>query len=298
MDPFDEFQFKPLTDGLGFHKKSVVLKDQVKSAGLVDEHLQELPTNAPRFGEDLVPKKPMSFDDVISSLEKAPPPKAQMKSSMGGKSFLEFSEPLPRAREPMKTMEVELPRAPTPPVQSPFPSQELFKQPMPAFQKAPSAKEKANVGTRRGAADSPQGRLVAASANVPAALLDFVVIVAISLIFLAALLSITKTDLGFVMQTMQTDQWSGFSGLATFLAIMQMYMIVSRSFYGQTLGEWTFDVQLGKNEDQQDAMYPLRVMSRSLITTVTGLVIMPLFSLILRQDLVGNIVGVHLYQQK
>jgi hypothetical protein len=298
MDPFDEFQFKPLTDGLGFHKKSATLKEHVKSAGLVDEHLQELPTAIPRFSEDLVPKKPMSFNDVISSLEKAPPPKTQMKPSVGGKSFLEFSEPLPRTREPMKAMEVELPRAPTPPVQSPFPSQDLFRQPMPGFQKTKSSKEKASTGARRGAADSPQGRLVQANTSFSSALLDFVVVLAISLIFLAAMLSITKTDLSFVMRTMQSDRWAGLSGLAMFIAVMQMYVIVARTFYGRTLGEWTFDVQLGREEDQQDAYYPLRVISRSLVTTVTGLVIMPLFSLILRQDLVGNIVGVHLYQQR
>jgi hypothetical protein len=39
-------------------------------------------------------------------------------------------------------------------------------------------------------------------------------------------------------------------------------------------------------------------MGRAAITTVTGLVILPFFSLLLRQDLVGNIVGVHLYQQR
>jgi hypothetical protein len=294
MDPFDEFEFKPLTDGLGFHKKTSSLKEHVKATGLMDEHLQELPTNAPRFTEDLVPKKPMSFEDVITSLEKTP----KKANSMSGKSFLEFSEPLPRARESMKTMEIEMPRTPTAPVQSPFPSQDLFRQPPATLKRTPSQKDLSNVGTRRGAADSPQGRLVATSASVPSALLDFVVVTAIALIFLAVALTITKTDLGFALRAMQSDRWTGLSGLAMFVAILQMYLIVARAFYGQTLGEWTFDVQLGRKEDQQDTLYPVKVMCRSAILTVTGLVILPLFSLILQQDLVGNIVGVHLYQQR
>jgi len=296
MDPFDEFQFKPLTDGLGFHKKSTSLKEQVKTSGLVDEHLQGLPSSIPGLTEDLVAKKRMSFDDVISSLEKTPPPKSlSQKSNMAGKSFLEFSEPLPRTREPRKAMEVEMPRAPTPPVQSPFPSQDLFRQPI---KKTPATNDLAKVGTRRGAADSPHGRLVPTNTSVPSALLDFVIVLALSMIFLAAMLTVTKTDLGFVLGAMQTDRWTGLSGLVAFVTIMQMYLIVARTFYGQTLGEWTFDVQLGREEDQRDQYYALRVVGRSAITTVTGLVILPLFSLILRQDLVGNIVGVQLYQQR
>jgi hypothetical protein len=196
-------------------------------------------------------------------------------------------------------MEVELPRAPQPPpVQSPFPSQDVFRQPMPAIKKAPSQKDLASTGTRRGAADSPHRRLVPATASFPAAVLDLVVVIAVSLIFLASLLAITKTDLSFVIRSTQTDRWTMISMSLAFVAIMQMYMIISRAFYGRTLGEFTFDVQLGREEDQRDAYYPLKVVGRSLITTVTGLVILPIFSLVLRQDLVGNIIGVHLYQER
>jgi len=300
MDPFEEFEFKPLTDGLGFQKKPATLKEQVKSSGLVNEHLQELPTSIPKFGEDLVAKKPMGFDDVISSLEKAP-----FKPSMPGKSFLEITEPLPRPT--IKTMEVEMPQMPKQaraPIQSPFPSQDLFRQPPVAptpAQVAPKPlqkKELGNVGTRRGAADSPQGQLVLTSASVPSAALDFVVIIALSLIFMAGMLSMTKMDLGVVVRAAEADTLTMVSLAVAFLAIMQMYVIVSRAFYGRTLGEWTFDVQLGRGEDQNQAMYPVKVVSRSMLVTITGLLILPLISLIMRRDLAGQITGVQLYQQK
>lgn len=302
MDPFDEFEFKPLTDGLGFHKKTASLKEQVKDSGLLDEHLQELPTSAPRMEEDLVPKKPMSFDDVIGSLEKAP-----FKPSMPGKSFLEITEPLPRTRETIKTMDVELPPMPSlsrAPVQSPFPSQELFRQPIPhpsPAQVAPkpaAKKELANTGTRRGAADSPHGQLILTSVSIPSAVLDFVFVIAMSLIFMAGMLTITKMDLATVVHAAQTDVWAMASLIVAFIAIMQMYVIVARSFYGRTLGEWTFDVQLGRDEDQTEAYYPFKVIGRSLLITVTGLVLLPLLSLIARRDLAGRIVGVQLYQQR
>ncbi len=34
MDPFEEFEMKPLSEGLGFHKKAVPLSEQVKKSGL------------------------------------------------------------------------------------------------------------------------------------------------------------------------------------------------------------------------------------------------------------------------
>ena len=85
---------------------------------------------------------------------------------------------------------------------------------------------------------------------------------------------------------------------ALVLAIMQMYVIIARSFFGCTLGEWAFDIQLGKSEDQMNAMYPLKVIARSLIVTVTGLVLLPLVSLIMGEDVAGLASGTQLYEQK
>lgn len=304
MDPFEEFQFKPLTDGLGFHKKPAALKDQVKSAGLAEEHLQNLPSTAPS-SEAPISKKGMTFDDVIGSLEKAP---AQFKSAMPDKSFLEVTEALPRTKpaEPkIKAMDVEMPR----PIQSPFPAPEIFRKPTTPGPSAPTVqktqvntniREKTattNAGVRRGAADSPQGRLVATSASVPAAMLDLFVVTAFALIFLAVLLSVTKVDLNVVIRGAESEMLTRVSLVLLYLLIVQMYVVVSRAFYGQTLGEWTFDVQLGLKQDQGQTMYPIRVIWRSLITSITGFVLLPLLSLIVGQDLAGRLSGVKLYQQ-
>lgn len=48
MDPFDEFEFKPLTDGLGFHKKAVSLKEGLKNSGVLEDELQGIPASMPR----------------------------------------------------------------------------------------------------------------------------------------------------------------------------------------------------------------------------------------------------------
>lgn len=288
MDPFDEFEFKPLTEGLGFHGKSQTLKEQVQSAGLSEEHLTSLPGSLPSSHELKDARKPLTFDDVVSSLEKAP-----LKPKLMDKNFLEMTEALPRSKEKRQAMEVEIPR----PVQSPFPSKELFRQPPTAVKKTPRPEPISNVGTRRGAADSPHGRLVPTAASVPAVALDFVVIFALSLIFLALLLSVTKVDLSVILRGVESEGPTRFSVILLFLAISQMYMIVSRAFYGSSLGEWTFDIQLGRKDEYKTSNYPFRVILRSAAVVVTGFIFLPIFSLLLGSDVGAKISGLQLYQQ-
>ena len=78
---------------------------------------------------------------------------------------------------------------------------------------------------------------------------------------------------------------------------MQIYFIISRAFCGKTLGEWTFDLQLGRDEDFKSENYPLRVILRSLVVTFTGVIVIPVLSFVFRRDLAGKITGLNLYSQ-
>lgn len=296
MDPFDEFEFKPLTDGLGFHNKSVSLKEGLKNSGVLEDELQSVPPTVPgALLDEAAPAnlKRHTFEDVLSALEKTP---LQRKSSG---TELEFTETLPRERK--QATEVE----PTRPVQSPFPRSEAFKTPMPGpavneptlkdLKKAPASDATANVG-RRGAADSPQRKLLPATMSVPSAVLDFIVVLAIAIVFLVALLSVTKVDLNAVVRNLSQDFMTQLAFGIMFIAVMQMYAVIARSFFGATLGEWTFDLQVGAADEQTSETYPLRVALRSLIVTATGLVILPVISALLRRDIAGSISGVKLYR--
>ncbi len=299
MDPFDEFEFKPLTDGLGFHKKSVSLKDGLKQTGVLEDELQSVPMTIPKGISDALNSakgtlKKHSFEDVLSALEKTP-------LSRGPLSDLQFTEALPREKEKREAMEVELPR----PVQSPFPRPDAFKGPTlkraPTVGPAKSAKqtELNNVGTRRGAADSPQRKLmIAASVSFESTFLDAIIVMAISMVFLIALLVVTKVDLGQVMSNLDKDIMTQISFAVLFVAVMQMYVIVSRSFFGRTIGEWTFDLQLGRDEEQRLEVYPLRVAFRCVLNVLTGLIVLPLLSAVMGRDLAGRISGVQLYRQR
>lgn len=292
MDPFDEFEFKPLTDGLGFHKKSVSLKDGLKSTGVIDDELQSVPMSIPKSLLEETPRnytKRHSFEDVLSALEKTPLARAAT-------SPLQFTEPLPREKK--QAMEI------TVPVQSPFPRPDAYKSPLniPTHVEKMGAKIGAktieNVGTRRGAADSPVNKLAPASVSFASAFLDGIIVFALSLVFLIALLVVTKVDLSVVLKNVDKDLMTQISLGVLFVAVMQMYAIISRSFFGRTLGEWTFDLQVGRDEEQARESYPLRVTLRSLINTVTGLVILPLISAALDRDVAGQISGVQLFRQR
>ncbi|MBX3021073.1 MAG: RDD family protein [Bdellovibrionales bacterium] len=284
MDPFDEFEFKPLTDGLGFHKKAVSLKEGLKSSGVLEDELQTVPASIPKSLLEDKPKasaKKHSFEDVLSALEKTP---------LNRPADLEFTETLPR--EAKKT-----------PVQSPFPRNEAYKAPLPGtpavpeVKKVPKQVEQAAVGTRRGAADSPvTRRLESATISVPSAFLDFVIVLALSLVFLVALLMVTKVDINVVLRNLSRDQMTQIALGIMFLAVMQMYVVIARSFFGATLGEWTFDLQVGEEKQQKAESYPLRVAFRSLLTTITGLIFLPLVSALLRRDIAGSLSGVKLYR--
>lgn len=305
MDPFDEFEFKPLTDGLGFHKKAVNLKEGLKTSGVLQDELQAVPVTIPKSALEESPAstsakatgtgKKHTFEDVLSALEKTP-------LQRSATSDLQFTEPLPREKQPAtgstgkkKAMEIE-------PVQSPFPKPEAYKNPTAnsatAVKKVPTQTEQASVGTRRGAADSPQRKLDPAIISFPAALLDLIIVTALALVFLVALLTVTKVDLNTVLRNISADLMTQISLGVLFISVMQMYVVIARAFFGRTLGEWTFDLQVGEDEEQTLESYPLRVVGRSMLTTLTGLILLPLISMIVGRDIAGQISGARLYRQR
>jgi len=295
MDPFDEFEFKPLTEGLGFHKKRKSLRDSVKEVQLEESAKPSLPASLPDEALDLMAdRKKLSFEDIVTSLESTP----LETSSPVTSSAVEFAAPLPRSvKKPefqMSGMEIEMP------VRSPFPTSENYREsyrPEPV-KKTPLQDELASVGTRRGAADSPRGRLQKSPGSLSAAILDVVVVMALGLIFTTSLLMVTQVDLQTLAQSASSDWLTQISVAILLVAVMQIYFIISRAYFGRTLGEWTFDLQLGRDEEYRSENYPLRVIMRSLLVTCTGVIVLPVLSFVCRRDLAGMITGLNLYAQR
>ncbi len=275
-DPMEEFEFKPLTEGLGFHKKQVDLKGQVQKSGILQAELGK--TIPSRLNIEFEPeKKTKTYEDLLAALEK--PIRHESKDSKLG---LEITQPLPRDKAQAKTIKQEAL------------VEEVLRNPS----LSPATQAWADPGVRRGAADSPQSPLVAASACVPSAVLDMVVIFALSLIFVVSLLMVTKVDLLSVMLSTRTDLMTQVSFALLFVCVLQMYVVIARSFFGRTLGEWTFDHQMGTSEQHQKGYYPILVTWRSLFILLTGVVVFPVLSLLFGKDLTAKVTGLQLYRQR
>ena len=83
------------------------------------------------------------------------------------------------------------------------------------------------------------------------------------------------------------------SGL--FVLSIWTYLVFMRSFMGASVGEWTCDLRLGQPVQRFEFNYLFKVMLRTTIILATGVIVLPLLSLILARDLAGDLSGIKIY---
>ncbi|MBX9767857.1 MAG: hypothetical protein K2X47_11345, partial [Bdellovibrionales bacterium] len=132
--------------------------------------------------------------------------------------------------------------------------------------------------------------------HMGAAIFDALVVVGLTCLFAVALLLITGTDLNIILTNARTDLATQLGIGLLVLSVFALYSIIGRAFCGMTLGEWTFDLQVGSEGEQMRAWYPLAITLRWILLVATGLVVFPLLSAIFGKDLLGRATGVKLYQ--
>lgn len=244
-DSFDEFEFTPITEGLGFHKKPVKLEKTPEAPPTPLQRKTEIPP-------PLAAKLRSNIDFV--GPERASEPK--------------LKAPLPRPGEIAK------------PTVAPAASAAFT---MPKAQPKPTS--------------IPQAAKPIA-AHLAAGLVDGVLVIAVGIIFLVALLVVTKVDLMAVLTSSEIDHLTQISLIVLFATVLQLYIVASRSFFGSTIGDWAFDVALGKPEQQERWSFPFLVLWRSVVVTATGIILLPLMSAIVRQDLAYYLTGLQLYRNE
>ncbi len=75
-------------------------------------------------------------------------------------------------------------------------------------------------------------------------------------------------------------------------------MISIRSLLGFTIGEWACDLRLGQPHERLRNNYVIKVMLRSSLILLTGVVTLPVLSLLLGRDLAGVLSGLRLFSLK
>lgn len=80
----------------------------------------------------------------------------------------------------------------------------------------------------------------------------------------------------------------------TLIGFYAMYLLTLRVFLGCTLGEWACGLRLGEPRHRLSPGYSLRVHFRLIVTVLTGVVTLPLLSLLFGVDLAGKLSGLPL----
>ena len=282
----DEFQMRPMTAGLGFQKKPVSLKDHTKAAQIVNDRIaKSIPFEVPAtLGQEIHPR---TKEEILNEIKEALQPRPNSKKRL--------TETLPRSASEVTPESLGL----SPEIQVPMPSQispmdiVSFEIPDITLNETITPAE----ATRRGAHDSKIREFVPVSFSLSSTVLDAVIVLSLSLIFMISLIFVTGVTLNGVIQTAAQEASALVSLGVLYLSVWQMYVVFARSFFGATLGEWTFDLQLGETEKHSETYYPARVLLRSLTIIFTGFFILPLISLITGRDWAGRFSGLQLYRR-
>jgi hypothetical protein len=293
VDSFDDFEFKPLTEGLGFHKKNSqnTLNDkqlpplEPRSKNSILDNLREtLNTNALSFD---TPK----FNDPTSE-ETLSPTRNNYEFPDLAPEVNIFSKPLPRTEQDVK--ETLIPKF-----------NPRFNKPLvnPSIQDT-KIQNTGLLGVLGQKTEIKPNKVnptfeIKFTEVAPAALslfLDFTVILGIAILFMLGLVIATNLNMTLILSHLGDDRGVQAGIVLLIYSVSQLYLILSRAFYGQTLGEWSMDTQLGLVAEQENLTYILKLTARTLLLAVTGFVTLPLISMFFEKDYSGRITGLKLYR--
>lgn len=257
IDPFEEFEFKPITEGLGFHREQKNLAQKPVSSMakeiLTEEAKSLLSTPLPSK------KNNSNTSTAISSLMF----ETETASSLNRST--DVVDEILRNIQSTKTVNKNIQAA----------SQEAFKA---------SAKQ-------------VKLEFKKSSVLMSAIFLDMMLVFASTLLCLVLLLAVTKVDLLSNLKNPDEQGFIYISTFSLLLTVGFIYYTCYRSFLGATPGEWAYDQKIEANTAKQDGLYTFKIVLRSLVIIATGVVFLPFFSWILKKDLTGNLIGLNLVRK-
>jgi len=276
-DPFDEFEFKPLTDGLGFHRKTEST-DQVTIPASMQTSTQ-IP------GQKPVPKTTAMVSTTTSKIDFRGL-KLNFESKTKG-----LSSPLPRTTSPNNNA------TPAARIQVPTIEDDSISKAQTAVNEI--LKNLNHKKQQEEASLKNKKKLVwkHSTPSFAAAFLDTMLIMAGFLMMLIAMLTITKSDLISNITHPGEDYSIWVATGLLFATIYFCYMVICRAYLGYTPGEWAFDQRCGTELEQASKSYVPKVMLRTVVVMITGFLPLALISWITRIDLAGMLSGLQVQKQ-
>lgn len=130
-----------------------------------------------------------------------------------------------------------------------------------------------------------------------ASMIDGLILVSASCVFVLMFSLIVKSSVGSVLAIAH-----GQSRVLFFAEVYALtawiYMIGIRSMMGATIGEWACDLRLGQPHERLNSSYVPRVILRSTLIIATGVITLPVFSMIFGKDVPGLCSGLRLFSLK
>jgi hypothetical protein len=275
-DPFEEFEFRPINEGLGFHRKqqkgnqasatssanSFQMNSQSSTANETSMSSSKASTRVPQT----------AAAGTLSSPFKAALPRHDIKGDIATtKKSATFQVP---------TIEDD------------------------SIAKAQTAVNEIlkNLNQKRqldfvNETEKQKVQLKKSKPQLFATVLDGMLITAAFLMTLILMLSITKIDMVLNLTHPETSGMVYLATAALFLTVNFIYMVVNRAILGYTPGEWAFDQQCGQNGENESVLFILKIAARSLVVMATGFVTLPFLSYLFNKDMAGDISGAALFQK-
>ena len=270
-DPFEEFEFRPINEGLGFHRKNKSQQSTIPAM-----------TPSTVTSSAMMPATASVGTPVFA----APLPRNENRS-METRSELRFDT------------RSEIGSAPTRNSYSNIPTIEddsIAKAQTAVNEILKNLNQKRQLDfineTERMNAELRKSRPILFAAS-----LDAMLIVAAFLMSMIAMLTITKVDLFMNLSHPETSGMIYTATALLFIAVSFIYMVVNRAFVGYTPGEWAFDQRLGTEKDMESMLYIPRIAFRSILNIATGFVLIPFLSYLFNKDIAGQITGVSLFRK-
>lgn len=301
----DDFDFKPITNGLGFDKKTEDLKSiKITTTAKMSQALGSTPIEDLQQRSEVLEKpvdwntkSPSKTSHSIAELMNSLPPSMDLfdekktAAKASGREAVKVYRPIGRNdyESPMNkdlTAEKEI--------------SSLLEDRVDVSLNNTLEKAFPQVGFRRPffhQAVEVREQYISVSASFTSALLDGLVVMGLTALFLVGLVLITGIDLIAVLMHPGTPFQTTAEVGAIAFAIYLLYYMTSRGIWGSTLGDWAFDIQLGMEPDRTQWFYPFQVIGRMIVIAITGFITLPLLSFIAKKDLAYYVSGLKLYMR-
>lgn len=279
MDPFEDFEFKPLTEGLGFHKKKATEATSETQTEFKVKPEFNLNTPLPRKSKEEI--KNITAQETSSAVD-------EILKTLNDKRGLDFKN----SNEDQAKINAKITAKNI--------AQNTYQNKQVQIAKSTSTDSQLQIQkikTDLSKITATEKKSTTAPQSIGALFLDGLLIVAAQLLCMIIMLVVTKVDLVANLTQPDAQNMVYFATAALFAGVAWIYLVVNRAFLGQTPGEWVFDMTLGQTEQTATASYALRTMARSTLVILTGFFVLPLLSVITRKDLAGKITGLELQKK-